>query len=154
MTNIPTIIKFFPGATNHVWHDFCTCACNSRPQIINLQTLMIYRQKLQAQLQKSHQTCCITPEKKFIIGGIFALLHQEVTMNCNSDIMIKLDAYGYISMYLVFIYHLLMNVYIFSKLLRYFWNTLIIYAFFYFVLTYFISLITATTNRVTDMKRQ
>jgi hypothetical protein len=35
--------------------------------------------KVQAQLQKPHHTCFVTPGKKFIIGGIFAMLHLEVT---------------------------------------------------------------------------
>jgi len=43
-TNIPSIITFFPGATQQVWSDLSDCACNSCPQIINIcrQTYKIF----------------------------------------------------------------------------------------------------------------
>jgi hypothetical protein len=42
---------------------------------------MIYEQDLQVQMQKSSQTFFIAPGKKFIIDGIDAMLHLEVTLN-------------------------------------------------------------------------
>lgn len=34
---------------------------------------------------KSRQACFVAPGEKFVIGGIFILLHLEVISNCNCD---------------------------------------------------------------------
>jgi hypothetical protein len=57
---------------------------------ICLQMLMIHGKELQAQLQKSRQTCFFAPEKKFILGMKFFLLHLEVSSTCNCCIPDKM----------------------------------------------------------------
>jgi hypothetical protein len=86
------------------WHDFCNRTFN-----YYLQMLIIYGQELQSQLQKSCQTCFIASGKKFIIGGISVVLHLKVTSN-SLIYQTKLDVFDSISVYLVFIFHLLINV--------------------------------------------
>jgi hypothetical protein len=74
--------------------------------------LLIFGQELQEQLQKSCQTCFVAPGKKFIIGGIFVMLHLEVTLDCNSGTPDKtwcvwLHSYIYLNfIYLLLIYYI------------------------------------------------
>lgn len=49
------------------------------------QVLVIYGEEIRAQLQMSCHANYVAPGKEFIIGGIFVVLHLEVTMKCNSD---------------------------------------------------------------------
>jgi hypothetical protein len=41
--------------------------------------------RIKVHLQKLHQTSCITARKKFIIDGVFVMLHLKVTLSFNSD---------------------------------------------------------------------
>jgi hypothetical protein len=82
--------------------------------------LMIYEQKLHAEMQKSRQKNYVAPGKEFIVGGIFVVLRMEVTSNCNSDISDK-TWWVWLQFYVFhFYYHLFINVYILKNLYSYF----------------------------------
>jgi hypothetical protein len=46
----------------------------------------------------------VTPDK-IVIYGIIVVLHLEVTKKCNSDNPTKLNMFGHIILYLVYMYH-------------------------------------------------
>lgn len=73
------------------------------------ESVLIFGQELQAQLQKSRQPRYVTPGMKFVIGGVFALLHMEVSETVTLIYQAKLDVSGYISVYLFFIYQLVIK---------------------------------------------
>jgi hypothetical protein len=73
--------------------------------------LMAYGQELQVQLQKLRQASYVTAGKKFIVVGVFVVLHMKVTLNCNSDISGK-TLYVWLHFYLFGFYlHLNKHIY-------------------------------------------
>jgi hypothetical protein len=53
--------------------------------------LLIFGQEIQAQLQKSRQPRYFAPGRKFIIGGVFAVLNMEVSETVTLIYEAKLD---------------------------------------------------------------
>jgi hypothetical protein len=62
----------------------------------------------------------VAPGEKLIIDGVFVVLHLESHRIVTFIHQTKLEVFGYIYIYLGFIYHLLINAYIISNLLSYF----------------------------------